>query len=393
VQHELKRNLVVTADYIYNRGIGLPYLIEDFERRRDARFFNASAAQAKVASVLGGATVAQYLAANPGTTIGKFGLASDAVFPGLTPNFTYGRFTTGGFTKYQALQLSLRGRIGSWGPFRDNFMNVAYSRGLNQSTGTTGTATRAEFRATAANNNNPNDPVYFGPTGLDYRHVLTVANVSTLPLGFRINTITQFRTAPPQILFMPALGATSGANFIFGTDLNGDGGSTTSTSRTDLVPGLNYGQFGRAIGSFAELNQVITNYNNTVAGRLTPAGQDLVSTGIFTQAQMVQLGAVSPRIPLVSATAPNPFHNVFTTDLRFDRPVRFFGEHLLVTPFVDFFNVFNHAPMAGYGGLGATFGSYNFAYTQPGQSASDLALQTGRISLTRQVQFGIRADF
>ena len=118
-----------------------------------------------------------------------------------------------------------------------------------------------------------------------------------------------------------------------------------------------------------------------------------VSAGIFTQAQMVQLGAVSPRIPLVSATAPNPFHNVFTTDLRFDRPVRFFGERLLVTPFVDFFNVFNHAPMAGYGGLGATFGSYNFAYTQPGQSASDLALQTGRISLTRQVQFGIRADF
>ncbi|MGI8741206.1 MAG: TonB-dependent receptor domain-containing protein [Bryobacteraceae bacterium] len=392
VQHEIRRGLVVTADFLYNHGIGLPILIEDYERRRDASILNVAAARSKVAGVLGAQTADQYIASHPGVTISKFGLGTDAVWPGRNPDFTLGRFTYGGFTKYAALQFSLRGQLGSVGPLKDNFINVAYSRGYNQSTGTTGTATRAEFRATAADNHNPNDSRYFGPTGLDYRHILTIANISTLPFGFRINTITQFRTAPPNFISVPGLGAVSGSNFIFGTDLNGDGG-TTAASHPDLIPGLDYGEFGRDVGSFSALNKVIQNYNSTVAGHLTPAGQALVSAGIFTEAQLRQLGAVSPVIPQVSTSAPNPFHSSFTTDARFDRPIKLRGERINITPFVDFFNLFNHAPRNGYGNLNATFGSFNFDYTQPGQTGADLALQQGRLSGTRQIQFGIRADF
>lgn len=64
-------------------------------------------------------------------------------------------------------------------------------------------------------------------------------------------------------------------------------------------------------------------------------------------------------------------------------------------PFVDFINLFNHAPVGAYSGLAGRFGALNYDYsTAPaGQQLSNLFAQTHRISETRRVQIGVRVDF
>src|SRR5438093_722687 len=123
-QREIKPGHVLSADFVYNHGVGLPFLGEDRECRRCAKTLNVAAAQAQVNSVLNGMTVDQWIAANPGATIGAFGLASDSIFQGLTPdpnspysetqtiNFRRARIMTdGGFTKYKGVQIQMRGQF------------------------------------------------------------------------------------------------------------------------------------------------------------------------------------------------------------------------------------------------------------------------------------------
>jgi hypothetical protein len=335
-----------------------------------------------------------YLAANPTANISRFNLAGDDVFTGLTPNFQYVRFFQGGFTRYRALQVSLRGRVhkGS-GVVRDATYTVSYSRGLAE--GTNG-GSRPEFGASTIDNHIWNNPAVFGPAGLDYRHVLNAGVTMILPLGVNLNTGWALRSAAPATINVPNFSSatSSNDNGIFSTDLNGDGGTSASSPRSDPLPGVNVGQFGRAVGSLDQLNAIITAFNQAYAGKLTPAAQALVSRGLLTQAQLLKLQAVIPTIPLVPAGNPNPWHNLFTTDMRVTRPV-VIKEHWKISPFADIINLFNHAPMATYGGLGATFGSLNFNYVNaaPGQRVPDLANSKGRLNGLRQVQVGLRLDF
>ncbi len=80
LQRQLKPGTVLSVDYVHNHGVGLPFTQLDYERRRDAATFNAAAARAQVAGVLGGKTVDQWIAANPGSTIGSFGLVNDTIW-------------------------------------------------------------------------------------------------------------------------------------------------------------------------------------------------------------------------------------------------------------------------------------------------------------------------
>lgn len=198
---------------------------------------------------------------------------------------------------------------------------------------------------------------------------------------------------------MPNLGgAISSSNGIFGTDLNGDGGPGTGAPRGDVLPGTKIGAFGRSVGSLDAVNQLLQAFNQTYAGKLTPHGQALVSAGLFTEAQLKQLGAVIPTIPLVPANAPNPWHNTFRGDVRVSRPIKI-HERWTVRPFADIINLFNHNPAGLYGGLLGRFGSLNFDYAAAaaGQKASDLTASIHRLSSgaegNRLVQIGVRLDF
>ncbi len=392
VQRELKPGTVVSVDYIHNHGIGLPFFLVDFERRRDASTLNVANATSRMNGVLKGASVDEYIAAHPTANIGAFGLANDSVFQGLTPDYNRARFFQGGFTRYRALQVSLRGRGGTWRWFRENSYQVAYAYGISEASGA---VDRAEFLAGPLDNRKPNSKATFGSNGLDYRHIFSAAYLLQIPGGVRLNSFWRFRSWPAQTLTVPNLGgATSSSNGIFGTDINGDGGTGSGSPRGDLFPGTNAGDLGRSIKSVGDLNKAIVAFNQNYAGKLTPAGQALVSAGLFSEAQLRRLGAVIPTVPNVPSNMPNPFHDIFTTDLRIDRPIAF-RERTRITPFADIINLFNHAPSATYGGLGGKFGALNYDYsTAPqGQQASDLTSQRGRLSGTRLVQVGIRVDF
>ncbi len=395
VQQQLRPGTVLSVDYIENHGVGLPFYLVDYERRRDADFLNAAAARAQVNRVLGSQTVDQWIAANPTRNISAFGLVNDTIWAGVVgTDFLRARFLTGGFSRYRGLQVAVRGRQRSLGWAKDASYIVSYALARGESAGG---VSRVEFLAGPLDNRRWNRKETFGPNNLDFTHILRVAGLMTLPGGFRLNSLWSFRTTGAQTLTVPNLGgAISGVQGFFGTDINGDGSAGTGP-RGDVLPGLNVGQFGRDVKDFKTLNARIQAFNQNFAGKLTPHGQALVSAGLFTEAQLRRLGAVVPTIPLVPEGNPNPWYNLFTTDLRFSRPVSLgrLREGMQVNPFVDFINLFNHAPAGLYGGLLGRFGSLNFDYAAApaGAQASDLDAQRHRNASTRRIQIGIRFDF
>ncbi len=141
-----------------------------------------------------------------------------------------------------------------------------------------------------------------------------------------------------------------------------------------------------------ELNQIITSFNSTYAGTLTPHGQRLVAAGLFTEAQLVALGATTKAITPVPENNPWPFQGRFNADVRVTRPIKF-KERVSVEPYLEVFNLFNNTPKGTYGGLRhRVFGSVNYPYTQA--ELGDLDGQVrGLIQPPRQAQFGVRLTF
>jgi hypothetical protein len=121
---------------------------------------------------------------------------------------------------------------------------------------------------------------------------------------------------------------------IFRTDFTGDG--TTQ----DYLPGTKNGSFMRVIGP-ADLARVIGNYNQNVAGQATPAGQVLITNGLFTLSQLQAMGAVAPVLP---APVADPVGLAWLKDvdlsLRWHYSIK---EKVSVEPGIGFFNLFNFA--------------------------------------------------
>ena len=393
-QREIKPGHVLSVDYVRNHAVGLPFLLRDYEFRRDASTLNAAAARTQVTSVLGGLTVDQWIAANPTKTISAFGLASDTYYTGKTAELTRARIMTGGFSLYSALQAKMVGRLSNklWVA---KGLSYQISYALGHSLATCGSG-RVEFINNTCDNIKVNNKAYFGATPFSNLHNFSAGVILDTPGGFRFSQIWLFTTNAPGSLFMPALGGITGANTMFTTDLNGDGGAG-SAPRGDLLPGLNLGEWGRSVKSFSDLNKIIAAYNQNVAGKLTPEGQALVTAGIFTEAQLRALKAVSPTIPLVPTGNPNPFaSNFFNLDLRVSRPITIENavivKNLRIEPYFDAFNLFNRRGHGAYGGLGAGFGSLNYDYAANGRLA-DLDAQRAFAFQGRIIQLGFRVSF
>jgi hypothetical protein len=419
VQHEIHQGMVVSADYI--RHVSLHYLLGiDPNHDGDSRYLNKTAARNAInstnasfgcpagmagidCSIAAGATMEDF-AGNGVTSNGlflggppsEFGLTPDegAAFGGINPyvgpslfQFPIGRAT------YNALQVSLRQQ--SLNPLphvKSVNLQVSYSLsryiaplgagsaafGNDDETGSPGAQ---DFRHPLAN---------AGPVGFDRTHQLSLGAVMDFPKSLRVALITHVKSPLSQLLAVEDQGR---SGEIFHTDFTGDG--TTG----DLLPGTRTGAYGRDIKA-ADLTAVINKYNSRVAGTLTPAGQALVNAGLFTQGQLVALGAVADPIPVGPTSNRASLGWLKTTDLRLSAPIHI-GERIVVEPSAAIYNIFNFRnydvnPAARLTGVLGTAASVSTTQNTIFSRNSERAQQgPGIFSLgtPRQAEFGVKISF
>jgi len=122
-----------------------------------------------------------------------------------------------------------------------------------------------------------------------------------------------------------------GAGEILRTDFTGDG------TTPDPVPGTHVGEFDRGITA-SNINPVIDNYNATLSGRPTPAGEVLIQGGLMTLVQLTTLGGVAPALPAAPANRVNlGWLRVFDATMSWTYSIK---ERLLLKPSVGFYNIF-----------------------------------------------------
>jgi Carboxypeptidase regulatory-like domain len=250
---------------------------------------------------------------------------------------------------------------------------------------------------------------HFGSSGLDRTHQVVFTPTVDLPYGPRLSLIALLGSPLPLSASVPQMNGGGVPGEIFRSDLSGDG------TVGDLITGTYIGSTGKY--SSVDVNKAIKYYNQNVAGHLTPAGADLVTTGLFSNQQLLALGAYSPLIS--SCTPPSPTCGVpgrwagstwfKTVDLRLSWPFAL-GEHAKIEPNFAVFNIFN---LSNYGGAGnqlsgvldgAPGTSLNNS-TSPGYCGNSTAFCTSRLDRVlpgsgtyangapRQMQFGVRITF
>lgn len=152
------------------------------------------------------------------------------------------------------------------------------------------TAKDSDFINFATDNNNPLN--YVGPNGLDRTHQISFGGTFDVRYSLRVSLIGHFDSPLPSTVTLPVTGLPGG---IFQTDITGDGtgdGSLVSNGGVgDLLPGTNVGGFGRSFG-VQGLNQRIISYNQNMVGTPTPAGQVLIANGLMTLSDLQALGGV-----------------------------------------------------------------------------------------------------
>jgi hypothetical protein len=430
VQHELRPGTVLSVDYL--RNVGLHSLLAyDTNHVGDARYLNKAAAQNAITATLtacGVSTIDQAIAACPGlhpanpptmpgpgpATITDFatrGLDSgNAYLAGLSPFVLVLTPNTGaafsgvnsnvgqnqmlfpmGRSVYNALQVKLVTQKSN--PMRGvRALNLQASYSLSRSVAT---AKDVDFYNNAFDFNKPS---LSGPNGLDRKHQLSAGAVLEFPYGAQLGFVTHWYSALPATLYLPT--PASGAGAIFTSDLTGDGsfaGNTTGQSG-DILPGTGVGSFGRDLGVGGMIN-AINSYNSNGAGQLTPAGRALVTAGLFTQPQLIALGAVTPTIaaPPAGEVALDQF---FTFDVRLSwkiKPVRRW-EHVSFEPQINIYNIFNRQnfdspsqPLSGI--LNGSPGFVNG--TTRGDRSNLIGLGSGVFALgaPRSLEFGFKVVF
>lgn len=392
IQRELFKGATITANYAHNSTIKIAQLL-DVNHVGASRFLNTTAAKNAIAATTagfkctGGSSAAAINCAigkgaqitdfannglDSGTTYlnsqpaSAFGLTANtgAAFPGQNPLLGLGDFLLPvGKTGYDALSLVFRET--KTHPVRGiDSANVQVSYTFSSITTNSGGGTGgsdAFFSSASFDNDNPS--AYMGPAGLDHKNQITFGSSFVVKYGARVGIVGHFYSAAPTNL---TLDAPNTVGNIFQNDVTGDG--TTS----DLAPGTLPGAFMRSIKQ-GDVGKYITNFNSTLANTLTPAGQALVTAGLFTPGQLIATGgAIQALTPIPQARALGN-SAIRTLDMNFAYPIRFnrFREGLSLEPGVSFYNIGN---LSNYGGpsgvlhnvadLGSTSGQVNGVNSQ-----------------------------
>lgn len=434
IQRQIMPGMVLSVDYL--RNVNLHYLIGvDANHSGDIRYFNKSAAQQAIAATLaacGVGTIDAAIAACPGlhpatpqnpvpgpatmSDFGNLGLDSAAdlgisgcqsglgtsypcAFTGINPDLGLVTFLYPiGRSVYNAMDIKLVDNVKS--PFRGvKYLNFQFAYSLSRftncgaalttSAGTSPAAADQDFVNPTIDNDRPCG--FSGPSALDRTHQFSFGGYADLPAHFRLGTIFHFDSPLASALAVPVTG--NGAGEIFSTDFTGDG------TVGDPIPGTKQGSFMRGV-SLGDLANVVNNYNNTVANNPTPAGNVLISNGLFTLAQLQALGGVAPSLsPVVPGEVGLTWLKTFDMSLTWTGKVNVRERELSFQPSVSFYNLFNFANfnipgnvLSGIltGGAGSLNGT-NYADA----NSVRVGVGTGVFSLgaPRTIEFGMKLTF
>jgi hypothetical protein len=414
VQRQFGKNTVLSVDYA--RNVSTHFLVGvDTNRVGDARFLNTPNAQAAISAtnnafacgtgfdaasincaIAAGAHISDY--AGNGLDSGGDATAGApcgfCAFPGVNANLGQNEMLFPiGRSVYNGLLVSLKSNLDRPLPgIRRVNLIASYTLSRFQSASGTGAGDQ-DFINNAADWNNPLK--YFGPTALDRTHLVSVGAVMDFPLATRVGLTAHYSSAFPITLTLPQSGA---PGEIFLSDVTGDG------TVGDVVPGSNIGSFGRSVKA-SDLNKFIASYNSTTAGQLTPAGQALVTAGLFTSAQLTSLGAVTPTLAL-APTGQVGISPTFTFDahvsweIKLSRVLHVLPERVILEPQVALYNVFNFHNYDPFGNAlsGVLSGSAGTANGTTRGSRANLitpgaASGVNWYAVPRQAEFGVKLSF
>jgi len=359
IQREIFRGATLSASYAHNSTLRISQTV-DVNHVGAARFLNKTAAQNAIiattsgfgcaggassaainCAIAAGAQITDFagngldsgvtnLSSQPASA---FGLTPNtgAAFAGQNPLLGQGLFLLPiGKAGYDALSVVFHEQKSHPAPFIDS-ANIQIAYNLSRAVGNSGGGSDSFFSSGSFDWDNPS--AYVGRVGLDHKHQVTFGSYLALKYGARVGMVGHFYSAAPTNLTLDAPNTTGN---IFQNDITGDG--TTS----DLAPGTLPGSYMHDVKP-GTLKGYITNFNNTEANTLTPAGQALVSAGLFTSGQLVSIGgAIQPLSQLPQAQAlGNPAIRAFDLNLSYPLRLKRFREGVSLEPGISFYNVGN----------------------------------------------------
>jgi len=173
----------------------------------------------------------------------------------------------------------------------------------------------------------------------DHKHQISFGGSATLKYGPRISLLAHFFSASPSTLTLDTTSLTNGQ--VFQTDVTGDG--TTG----DPAPGTLAGDYMHRVKP-TNLGAFITNYNNTVANTLTPAGKAVAASGLITQAQLIQMGAAIQPIAQLPQTNGvfNPTYRQIDAQVSYPIALKRLREGMTLEPVIAFYNAGNFSNFA-----------------------------------------------
>ena len=414
VQQQFGKNTVLSVDYV--RNVSTHFLLGiDTNRVGDARFLNVGNAQAAISAtntafgcgggfdaasincaIAKGAHISDY-AGNGLDSGGDLNAGSPCptcAFPGINPNLGQNEMLFPiGRSVYNGLLVSVKSNLIN--PVRGiRRMNLIASYTLSRFKSAAGNgAGDQDFINNASDWNKPLN--FFGPTSLDRTHLVSVGTVMDFPFAMRLGLTAHYNSPFPITMTLPQSGA---PGEIFLSDITGDG------TVGDVAPGTNIGAFGRSIKA-SDINNYINNYNSKFAGQITPAGQALVSAGLFTQGQLTSLGAVTPTLALAPAgqVGVSPlftFDAHLSWELRLAKVMHALPERVVLEPQIALYNVFNFHNYDPFGNpltgvLSGSAGTVNGTTraTRANLITPGAASGVNWYAVPRQAEFGVKLSF